>query len=104
MRQDSTPSLTIDEAARRRFEQAWREGRPEPIEQYLPPDDHPHYLPTLTELVQIELEMAWKSGDTSRLVEVYLARFPRLDQPDILLGLLRQEHQVRHRHGDRPTL
>src|SRR5437763_528677 len=43
------PSL-VDEEVRRHFERAWREGRPEPIEQFLPPEQHPHYLATLEEL------------------------------------------------------
>src|SRR5262249_50760035 len=35
-------------------------------------------------------------------VEDYLARFPYLDQPLIVLRLLRQEYQVRRQYGDRP--
>jgi len=79
----------VDEAARRRFEAAWRAGQPRPIEEFLPAPDQSSYLPTLEELVHIELEFAWKaalsngSGDTVEyrerpLVEGYLARFPRL--------------------------
>jgi WD40 repeat protein/serine/threonine protein kinase len=107
-------SLPIDETARRRFESAWREGRPEPLEQCLPAVDHPNYLATLEELVKIELEFAWKSrrgGDVtdptvgqSPLVEGYLPRFPRLNQPAIVLRLLAQEYLVRRRYGDRPAL
>ena len=82
MTRRSTPQ-TIDEAARRRFEQAWREGRPEPIERFLPAAHDPHYLPTLLELAYIELELAWKAADPVAqgprpMVEVYLARFPPL--------------------------
>src|SRR6266849_6787808 len=65
----------VDENARRQFEQAWGQGRPGPIEQFLPPQVSPSYLETLEELVHIELEMAWKAraqnptqvGDTDRV-------------------------------------
>src|SRR5437879_2891600 len=108
-----TVERSLDEAARRRFEAAWRTGQPEPIERFLPAEDHPHYLPTLEELVQIELEFAWKTwhhpseGHAATVnrpapVEAYLQRFPRLREPDVVQRLLQQEYQVRHRHGDRP--
>jgi hypothetical protein len=51
MASDSELVSTIDEQARRRFEQAWREGRPQPLEQFLPSADDPAYLGTLEELV-----------------------------------------------------
>src|SRR5436190_23995524 len=87
-------TASIDETARREFESAWRLGRPEPIERYLPPPDHPSFLPTLEELVHIDLEFAWKSGGRPSseatvthherpVVESYLARFPQLMQPEI---------------------
>jgi serine/threonine-protein kinase len=103
----------VDENARRRFEEAWRQGRPQPIEQFLPPEDHSNYLATLEELVQIELEFAWKArGESSTVVggakrapcvENYLARFLCLNQPPILVRLLQQEFRVRHDYGDRPS-
>src|SRR3954467_13339927 len=51
---------SVDETARRRFEHAWRDGRPERIEDCLPTEDDQRYLGTLTELVQIEIELSWK--------------------------------------------
>jgi serine/threonine-protein kinase len=111
MAEERTVLTSIDEAARRRFEAAWRAGQPEPIERFLPPEDHSHYLGTLEELVHIELEYGWKSsksGDTTLdrppLVEAYLARFPQLDQTSIIRRLLQQEYLVRQRYGDAPTL
>lgn len=112
----ATPvSSLVDEAARRRFESAWVAGRPEPIEHFLPPEDQPRYLPTLEELVQIELEFAWKGrgpcgpdvptvARPAPRIEDYLGRFPRLNQSPILARLVEQEFRVRQVLGDEPTL
>src|SRR5438132_786102 len=102
MSRDMIDSPSVDETARRQFEEAWHHRRPQPIEHFLPPEDHPHYLATLEELVHIELEFAWKyrnqlvveARDTlpqPSLVEAYQARFPQLNQAPILLRLLAQE-------------
>lgn len=85
--------MELDEAAVRRFELAWRSGTPAPVDSFLPAPSDPRCLPTLEELVAVELEFAWKSfgqrstvarspGDTPRttqalFVEEYLRRFPR---------------------------
>src|SRR5262249_28140648 len=105
MTPDSISLGSIDEDARRRFEAAWREGKPTTIEQVLPPPDHPRHRATLEELVQIELEMLWKlwgrqtdataQSHLPPLVEAYLARFPLLNQPAIVVRLLQQEFRVR---------
>jgi serine/threonine protein kinase/tetratricopeptide (TPR) repeat protein len=117
------PFDSIDETRRKAFETAWREGRPEPIELFLPPEDSEQYLSTLEELVHIELEFRWKSwrevrhdvdtiepgksltGETDgpALVEDYVNRFPPLDQPDIVQRLIKQEHLVRTRWGNAPA-
>ena len=101
--------VTIDERARRSFEAAWCEGRPEPIERFLPAEGHPCREATLEELVQIEMEFAWKAyggNPQDRLpprVEDYLARFPSLRQPSVVLRLLRQEDRLRRIGGESPT-
>src|SRR5262245_49894685 len=103
---DETGSLLVDEGARRRFEAAWREGRPRPIEEFLPAGDHPQYRGTLEELIHIELELAWKAtrdGAPPPLVEDYLRRFPALESDGVVLRLLRQEYLVRLQNGDRPS-
>ncbi len=103
----------IDEDARRRFELAWRQGPPEPIEQFLPPAEHPQYLAKLEELVLVELEFAWKPGAGPAIetlapdqaparVEDYLRRFPRLGEPAVIRRLLERERRVRHAGGERP--
>jgi WD40 repeat protein/Tfp pilus assembly protein PilF/tRNA A-37 threonylcarbamoyl transferase component Bud32 len=111
---DSTSLVSVDENARRRFEAAWRRRCPEPIEHFLPQPDQTNFLATLEELIHIELEMLWKSQDKSSdattnpapspRVEMYLARFPQLNQPAVLLRLLKQEFRVRHLYGDSPSL
>src|SRR5262245_31267772 len=93
---EPTPTRWVDEEARRRFEDAWCDGRPQSIEDFLPPGDHPSFRATLEELVLIELEFAWKAGEaTPPRVEDYLRRFPDLDQPDVVLRLAREEFLVR---------
>jgi serine/threonine protein kinase len=115
MDKELTLVRSVDEDARRRFESAWRAGKPAPIEHFLPSDDDPRYLATAEELVHIELELGWKSwhgrtdgartdGQRPSPVESYLARFPLLSESLILLRLLQQEFLVRKLYGDRPTL
>src|SRR5262245_48802104 len=98
MRNDSTSLPEVDEEARRRFEAAWREGSPRPIEEFLSAPDHPHFLSTLEELVHIELENVWKrreeapsNGDATvqepARLEFYLVKFPQLNQPEIIKRL-----------------
>lgn len=105
----------LDEDRRRAFEAAWRDGRPRPIEEFLPPIGDGRRASTLEELVQIELEFAWKrkrnelaespqGSPVGPVVEDYLSRFTLLNEPPALLRLLRQEYRVRQRHGDRPSV
>ncbi len=103
----------IDELARQRFEAAWRARAPVSIESCLPPPDRPEYVPTLTELVLIEMELAWRAagaaapptadtadgGDRATLarprVEDYLRRFSILSRPDLLQELVDHEFALR---------
>ncbi|MHC4178895.1 MAG: serine/threonine-protein kinase, partial [Planctomycetota bacterium] len=106
----------IDESLRSRFEAAWRDGRPEPIERFLPDENDARYLLALEELIRIELDLAWTSWST-RLrdgsaephhqtlvrpsqLEEYLERFPKLNRPEIVLRLVGQERSVRNAHGE----
>ncbi len=109
---DPTFALTVDEDARRRFEAAWRAGDPQPIEPFLPAEDHPHFLATLEELAAIEMEFLWKAAppadgrspvDPPPRVEAYLARFPRLNRPEIIRRLLRHELALRRLRGEHPS-
>lgn len=107
---------SVDEQRRTDFEVAWWQGKPAPIEDFLPPDSHPAFLPTLEELVCIELEFTWKRWADRRQevpsdaetaaqpsgIENYLRKFPQLDRPEIVRRLLREEFFLRHRYGDGP--
>lgn len=101
----------IDEATRKQFERARKNGDRASLESFLSDTSQLQYLATLEELVHIELEYEWKSsesGDESGkrmgpLVEDYVARFPQLADANILQRLLRQEYSVRTKFGDGPT-
>lgn len=116
---DSADEPNVDEDLRRRFEAAWIQGQPKAVEDCLPARDDPAFLPTLEELVHIDLEFGWKRWSLHRSrrattqeatpeatvnepprVESYLERFPQLNQDDILVRLLEQEYLVRNQHGD----
>jgi serine/threonine-protein kinase len=99
-------SLEIDETVRRRFEEAWGRGQPEPIEACLPEADESLRTATLEELVCIELEFAWRRWRESGCkaerpppLENYLEQFPGLAAPEITARLARQEFLVRREAG-----
>src|SRR6185436_16613659 len=108
----------IDEDARRRFEAAWQSRQKPRIEDFLPPESAETYLPTLEELIYIELELAWKrcgKDGGGPLVEGYWERFPKLeesaeaaqtaaDEPSLSLRLICAEYEVRQNYGDAPSL
>ncbi|MFH1266107.1 MAG: serine/threonine-protein kinase [Planctomycetota bacterium] len=120
MTNQGTGPESFDDTLRKRFETAWADGRPEPIERFLPPDEDPNYAATLEGLVRIELDLAWKSWSKSRgeaatvmpdeteayppQVESYLGRFQRLNQPEVVLRLLKHECLVRRKYGASATV
>ena len=95
----------VDEERRRAFESALAKGQRLQIEECLPAQDSPLFRGTLLELVHIDLEFAWKRAGagppdtTPPRIEDYLRRFPQLDRPWIVLGLVEQEYLLRQRHG-----
>ena len=105
---DNQPATgPIDEARVRRFEATWVAGSPEPLADFLPPEDDPSCLPTLEEMVHVELEFAWnrwadsrrlekegcgQADDAPPLLEQYLQEFPVLDDSQRLGRLLQQEY------------
>ena len=114
---DSTQLRSIDDDARRRFEAAWRDGRPQSWNDFLPPPTDARREATLEEIACIDLELSWKEVYASAatntlpangnwrppLVEEYLTRYPELHEPAVLLRLVQQEYLVRHRCGDCPA-
>jgi tetratricopeptide (TPR) repeat protein/predicted Ser/Thr protein kinase len=108
----------VDETACRRFEKDWYAQRRRPLEEYLPEPGASNFLPTLEELIHIDLELAWESAASHSPefvadaptflappeVESYVARFPQLRRDDVLLRLVRQEFSVRLRSGQKPSV
>ncbi|MEZ5944310.1 MAG: serine/threonine-protein kinase [Planctomycetaceae bacterium] len=97
----------IDEKLRREFEAAWQHAEPPSIEEYLPPHADSMFLPTLLELVLIDIEMRGKrnsvSGFEGNRIENYLEHFPHLNHDGALPELIEQEFRVRCQLGECPT-
>lgn len=98
----------VDEPKREQFEAAWISGKPVTIEACLPDASTPSYLPTLEELVHIDMEFAWRSfqakgknstieEDSPATVETYVERFSDLAADDIVLRLVEQEMRCKKR-------
>ena len=108
VKEPTMSSDSIDEALRRRFEQARRDDPSAQIDAYLPPEDSAEYLPTLEELVLIDLEFGWKQAlapkSSGPMVEAYIARFPKLNRREVCLRLLRYEYELRSKSGAAPSL
>lgn len=114
---EKSPFGSIDEAARRQFEQFWAEGHPHPIEEFLPDETQQSYLPTLEELVLIDLEFSWRTWSSRQVetakmegetvvsppqTEKYVARFPALRKPEVVQRLVLEEISLRNRFGPPP--
>jgi hypothetical protein len=98
-------SELIDETLRRAFEESWIHGAPLPIADCLPDPETDSYLPTLEELIHIQLEFAWKifkggSGSRPTSIELLLEEFPSLRNRDVMVRLLEQETKCGNRAGD----
>ena len=106
-------SSSVKEDVRRQFESDWLGNRARPLREYLPDKSEASYLPTLVELVCIEIEFRWRLSLSSRqgsgptafpLVEDYLPEFHVLASVPVLLRLVREEWIVRAACGERPTI
>ena len=108
------PTDPIDEQARRQFESDWKSQKLNPIESYLPDPGDALYLPTLEELLHIDLEFSWKAYEkktssgpltpaetpTARLKS--LASRLNVDQmPDLMERLLAFDRELAHKSGNR---
>lgn len=109
--------LQVDETACRSFQSTLSLSAPRPLEEFLPPDDHPDYLGTLYRLIGLELEHCWERFARDRAedggqtldypprIEHYVTRFPRLARsPEELRRLIQREFVLRRQHGDRPSM
>jgi serine/threonine protein kinase len=77
-------------------------GRADPAE-FLPDPCDLLYLPTLLELVRVDLEYGWRRGSPTPLAE-YQGRFPVLfDDPEIKQTLAFEEYRLRFQLGDNPS-
>ncbi len=104
----SEHSMLVNQPLRQRYESSWTSGSPLALSECLPEEGSGQYLPTLEELVHIQLEFAWKAyaagtGTRPASVGSLLDEFPALRNPETLLQLLRQEFHCRTRAGDAPS-
>src|SRR5947209_7934802 len=85
------------------YENARDRGGKAALEEFLPPADHSLYLPTLRELVCIDLEYGWKRN-CPRPLETYVASFPALRRDEaVLQEVAYQEFRCRQEAGDNPS-
>ncbi len=86
------------------FERALSRGERPALDALLPPLKPAERWALLAELAHAELEYRLKAAEPAR-VEDYLTRYPELrSRPDVLLGLIRTEYQVRRRRQPAPSL
>jgi eukaryotic-like serine/threonine-protein kinase len=79
------------------FERALSRGERPALGDFVPALDPAERRALLAELAHAELEFRLKAAEPAR-VEDYLTRYPELrSNPDVLLGLVRAEYQVRRR-------
>src|SRR5262249_37401131 len=115
-------SASFDMDACERFKEAWAAGRPIAIEACLPAPEEPWYLPTLVELIKLELHWSWMrykaqleeqhpAGEALVTVrpgfkiEANSDRFPRLwASPEDFKVVVLKEYEVRQQFGDNPGL
>src|SRR5579884_1363279 len=88
-----------------RFEQAWQEGQPPELSDFLPAAEDRLRPLLLRELIKTDLEMrVRRTADVVRLEE-YCERFQELGAPSTLpASLIYEEYRVRQRYGDKPDL
>lgn len=72
-------------------EEAWQQAPRPNLAPFLPPDTDSRRQVVLVELIKVDQELRWRSGDR-RFLEEYLAEWPEIgEQPDIVVDLLRAE-------------
>ena len=82
--------LLLD-ATVQRLEEAWRTQANPQLAQFVPPCTRPLQVRVLVELVKVDQERRWETGD-HRFLEDYLAQWPELaESPDVLAELVEAE-------------
>ncbi len=85
------------------FENSWTPVALGACAAKLPPAGQPLRLPTLVEMVKIDLERQWRNGRPLR-IEDYLNSFPELGTPETVAPyLLQAEYEVSRQFGDPAT-
>src|SRR5579864_6335864 len=81
------------------FEEARRIDAEVDLASFLPPREHPRYLPSLAELIRVELDQDWSAGSAKPLAD-YCARFPELaDDPRLMQEIAFEEYRLRREAG-----
>ena len=78
------------------FERALRARQDIDLRAFLPAPTTPAFVPTLVELVRIDIERRWERG-TPKPVEEYLEKYPELLGTDSLAALAFEEYRARVR-------
>ena len=92
----------IDDATER-LEESWKRGNSTDLAEYVPAAKHPHRIAALIELVKVDQEYRWESGD-HKLLEDYLREWPELSaHNDVVAQLLDAECRTRLTLMDQPT-
>jgi serine/threonine protein kinase len=79
------------EATVERWEEAWRTQADPQLVRFVPPCAHSMRVRVLVELVKVDQERRWETGD-HRFLEDYLAQWPELvGSPDVLAELVEAE-------------
>jgi eukaryotic-like serine/threonine-protein kinase len=83
------------------FLQCW-DARSEPpkLAEFLPDGPAPLRRLVLLELIKVDLDYRWSSGQSVRVVDDYLAAFPELTADGPPCDLLYEEYHIRKRAGD----
>jgi serine/threonine protein kinase/tetratricopeptide (TPR) repeat protein len=85
------------------YESARARGDRVDLAGFLPPPDHPEYLPILCELVRVDLEYSWQDGRPNRL-DHYRGRFPELFQDRRWVQEIAfEEFRLRRQAGEDPS-
>ena len=99
---DETSWRRLD-AAVARLEDSWRQAVPADLAKLVPPAADPLNNPALVELIKIDQECRWQSGQPKPL-EAYLEEWPELyDWAEQLVELLSSECLTRAALGSPPT-